>query len=1540
MKSRRKIASLFLTLFVLVLTISALFSCGGDVYTVNFDSNGGSRVESTTVAAGEKLTPPEVPTKEDYVFTGWYDKNGAWDFETAVTGDMTLVAMWKKSADADVISVVFNSNGGSAVDSVNVERGATIGAPKAPTRAGYAFIGWFENGEEFDFSKALVNGVNLTAKWEIVTYSVSYDLAGGTNAKGNPTEFTVESESIKLTAPTKNGYTFTGWTAGGEDAPVKELEITKGSTGNKTYTANWQIDTYNLTWNLSDGVIATAPATSYTVVTEDIAVANPTKADYVFLGWSAGSESEPVKDLVITKGSTGDKVYTAVFAPVEYNITYVLGGGENSASNPDTYSHETALTLSDPVRVGYSFTGWTFEGQDTPTKAVSIAQGTKGDKTYTANWEIITYTITYNKNGAESYASTLPATFTVNDLPIYPGSLYIQNANKSFVGWFSDEALTAPVSVINTCENITLYSSFVDATEGLVIAGGVVKGYTGTAEVVYIPEYFGGVRVSAIAESAFENNATLKELYLPYGVTAIGTAAFSGAVNLTSVYTKADTILETIGNNAFAACTSLKTISIPKSVKTIGNNAFMACMKLETVEIADGSALTTIGKNAFDGCLALKSISLPASISEIGERAFASNQSLEAVYFADGALLTKISKETFASCSKLAQIRIPASVTVISESAFNGAKALKDLSFEDGSKLATIEANAFNGVKALVSLQMPDSLVTINSGAFQNADGLEVLVFSEDSLLQTVGVNAFYNCQNLKTVTFGNALKTIEGSAFYNCASLEELTLGNAVETIGRSAFSGAAKLNALKLPVTLTTLEKDAFRGCSAIVTLSVGNANADLKTAFNGTLPATVKTLEITGTDAIEAGLFADCKAVETLIIPFVGLDGTGKIADIFGGTVPETLKTVKINGSNAIPAGAFEGCASVETLILSKEITIIEDGAFAPLTALKSLEISLANELGTPVTTRDEAPAVLLSVLFGGAVPKSLETVTVTASASLTTPAVPANAFAQTSVKTVILDKDICAIDRLAFSYMEKLDAVVIPEDSKLTVIAEGAFAYTNLLKSLTFKNPTLEIKQSAFAYSAIETLTFAENAVTTLGEYAFGECSALKSFDTKAAGLTSIPDGAFYHCRALENIVISDKISSIGDHAFEGCEKLTAITFGEDSEITAIGDYAFSGTAIKSFAMPDAITVIQDGTFKNCKYLSEVSFSESSLVEKIGTSAFENTAITSFVLPASVTEIQSYAFKDTAKLSEFTFAEGTRIEKVSTGAFEGASLVSIAIPDEITVIANDTFKNCKSLTTVSFGAASKLEAIAPGAFKSCIKLTSFALPVNVASIGDGAFEGCYSLASVSFPEGTKLETIGERAFYNCDAITKLEVPVSVKAIGEKAFFGCDALTEVVFPENITLNTISSYAFASSAKLEKINIPASVKVIGDHAFANCVALKTVTFAAAPTLETIEASAFRGCKALTGFVVPASVKLIETSAFADCEALESITLSVDIDFVGAAQFTGCEKLVITVNYSDDADKDTVPSTWDSTWNGSSNKVVFVDLTPPAAQE
>ncbi len=356
-------------------------------YTITFDTDGGSEVAPITQDYGSAITAPAAPTREGYTFTGWDKTIPA----TMPAGDMTITAQWT----VNQYTITYDLDGGTAEgnpDTYTVETDAfTL---KNPTRPGYTFTGWSgtgltgEDNLTVTIPKGSTGNRSYTAHWSLNTYSITYDLNGGT-ASGNPTSYTVESATITLNQPTKTGYTFTGWSGTdltGEDNLT--VTIPAGSTGDRSYTAHWSLNTYSITYDLNGGTVSGNPD-FYTVESAAITLNQPTRIGYTFTGWSGTNlTGEDNLTVTIPTGSIGNRSYTAHWSLNTYSITYDLDGG-TAFGNPDSYTVESAaITLNEPTKAGYVFTGWSgtdLVGEDNLT--VTIPAGSIGDRRYTAHWE-------------------------------------------------------------------------------------------------------------------------------------------------------------------------------------------------------------------------------------------------------------------------------------------------------------------------------------------------------------------------------------------------------------------------------------------------------------------------------------------------------------------------------------------------------------------------------------------------------------------------------------------------------------------------------------------------------------------------------------------------------------------------------------------------------------------------------------------------------------------------------------------------------------------------------------------------------------------------------------------------------------------------------------------------------------------------------------------------------------------------------------------------------------------------------------------------
>ncbi|MBO8458000.1 MAG: SUMF1/EgtB/PvdO family nonheme iron enzyme [Spirochaetes bacterium] len=212
--------------------------------TLTFDAGEGSFKDGKTLTltgkAGETFALPETPEWEGYTLTGWEPALP----EKYPEKDTEYTAVWVKEGD---YTITYELDGGTNApenpESYNVET-ETI-TLKDPTKDKYDFKGWYKDAEfttqVTEITQGTTGNITLYAKWELVSYTITYELYGGTNAPENPAGYNVETETITLKAPVKPGYTFEGWYKDGEFT-TQVTEIPQGSTGDITLYAKWVTD--------------------------------------------------------------------------------------------------------------------------------------------------------------------------------------------------------------------------------------------------------------------------------------------------------------------------------------------------------------------------------------------------------------------------------------------------------------------------------------------------------------------------------------------------------------------------------------------------------------------------------------------------------------------------------------------------------------------------------------------------------------------------------------------------------------------------------------------------------------------------------------------------------------------------------------------------------------------------------------------------------------------------------------------------------------------------------------------------------------------------------------------------------------------------------------------------------------------------------------------------------------------------------------------------------------------------------------------------
>ena len=263
------------------------------------------------------------------------------------------------------------------------------------------------------------------------------------------------------------------------------------------------------------------------------------------------------------------------------------------------------------------------------------------------------------------------------------------------------------------------------------------------------------------------------------------------------------------------------------------------------------------------------------------------------------------------------------------------------------------------------------------------------------------------------------------------------------------------------------------------------------------------------------------------------------------------------------------------------------------------------------------------------------------------------------------------------------------------------------------------------------------------------------------------VTSIGDYAFSDCSGLTSVTIPDSVTSIGNCAFDGCSGLTNVTI--PNSVTSIGDYAFCKcSGLTSITIPNSVTSIGNSAFYNCKSLTSITIPDS--VTSIGDYAFSDcSGLTSITIPDSVTSIGNCAFYSCSSLKNITVSSNNKNYTSEDGV--------LINKDKNELMQYPIGKN-ETAYTIPNGVTS----IGDGAFYWCYGLTSITIPNSVTSIGDRAFRSCSGLANLVLPDS--MEEIGSNAFYNCSSLSYVVIPKNIKKIDSLAFSSCKKLKDVYY------------------------------------------------------------------------------------------------------------------------------------------------------------
>lgn len=212
------------------ITLNAVFN-EKTKFKVTFVKDNGEKNVVKEVYEKDKVTKITDPKKVGNDFIGWYHEgfNSLFSFEESIYEDTTLIAKWEPY----VYIITFDSNGGTPVSSKVVDYKNKVKTPANPTKEGYNFLGWYLNDKKYDFNTTITKDMTLVAKWEVISYTVKFDSAGGSNIESQKVP---NGNLVKVPVnPKREGYKFIDWTLDGN-----VFDFTAKVTKDITLIAKWE----------------------------------------------------------------------------------------------------------------------------------------------------------------------------------------------------------------------------------------------------------------------------------------------------------------------------------------------------------------------------------------------------------------------------------------------------------------------------------------------------------------------------------------------------------------------------------------------------------------------------------------------------------------------------------------------------------------------------------------------------------------------------------------------------------------------------------------------------------------------------------------------------------------------------------------------------------------------------------------------------------------------------------------------------------------------------------------------------------------------------------------------------------------------------------------------------------------------------------------------------------------------------------------------------------------------------------------------------
>ena len=1412
-------------------------------YTVSFDTTGGSAVGSVTVVNGKTVDKPADPTRENYVFMGWYADSALttpYDFDAQpVTADVTIYARWAERVPGQTeYTVNYNFNYEGASDPVYVETiGGKIYDVPTPERDGYTFGGWWISSYE-DANKLSYAYVDGTVFGEDTTLYATW--MGATEDKLASPAVSVNASSVSWDAV--------------KGATAYKLEVS-GPAGFATINENVTGTTKSIDF-------ANAPAGDYVVKVTSIAN-DESKNSVETVRYYKNKALKRVSTFSVSEPAL--LVFGAVENAQKYYVTVDCG---NEGHNHERYDNGNSTNFNfancSMQEGGIVFTVEAVaEGYASSVSQKFVYDRTMGEvselvfdeTTETLNWTPVNgasnyvvevkygeTTLTYNNGTATSFSLK---TFGAQKLTV---SVYAQtkgyNAGKAATYEYDKKTLATP-SGIRVLDNTLSWTKVEGATSYEIKIGNVQKTVTtesfdfSTIDWTETVDYKLTVKAKGATESLWSDELDVRYMAMAntiaYGESTVSWTHVIGAekyeVFVNSTKTPA-CVVENGDNFAKVKLTRAgwNTIYVRAYFDGIADIAVETQVYAYTMQFDTREGTPVVDQFYARGDV----LDLPATTREGYE--FGGWYNVPSGADGNGALCDD-ETYTFGGDSmlfaywkpKTYNVKLNMGIIETVEGTVTDATVKYGRAFEvevpkaedskyvfagwfsqadcaEASRLTNEFgesvvnwAFAVENKVVYAGWKQPLTFIQKNDGTYSVKKGPDIAFFPE------ITVPATYN---------GARVTEVASYAFQWNDDIEVLNLPDTIEYVDviGNAFSQASNLRAINVYHVEDNYEDPVYWSSDGLLM-----QNDDLTGGVN---------------------------------LVYVPLAKAGRCI------VPE--------GVTNISSRAFQ-YSKITEIVFPTTLETIRKEAFSAARQLKKISF-VDPELTTGV------PALYIYE-------RAFRDCT-----ALTDINLPARVqeFGRDDV-----DPEIFHGIREAFYACTALNNVNVADGSALFASVDGML--TNSTKTQILYCPV----------SRRGVLTI-PNGITSIGERTFENCKRLTEIVIPGF-VEEIGDYAFANCDKATKVTFKKSVGNrsltVGDAAFYGCNNLTTVVYEDGSNVVSLGAYVFADCLrLEKIAIPANTAFVGEGAFSGCG-AKVIEIAGGTVDLALGEEVFKNCkGITSVYIPARIKSLPVSAFPGCDNLKEvevdtdsesFMAEDGVLFSKDKTNLIfyaKGKTNTTYAIPTEVKNIGASVFENNLYLTKVTFGA--NVENIGAYAFAGCenLETVEFLGGTNALTIGEYAFANCLMLGSDIEVEGVATANpiaiparesvvIGAYAFYNVVSAKTITLPDNVTAIGASAFEKT-GISSVNMTNKLTV--IGDRAFAST-KIASATIPASVVSVGQYVFEDS-GLSSLTIS--DGVKYIGANFARGTS-ITSIHIPASVEEIGPYAFYKITTLTSVTFA-----------------------------------------------------------